>query len=173
MILPAGAAGGAQLAFPMTEPGAGSDAAAMSTTAASVDGGFLLSGDKTYITGASTAEEFITEREQFGKKIKGFQTVQHAVVEAHTLTAGMKLFLAGALRAYGTGGDSTRAISTAKYFCSEQLQRVVEVAVRVGGGRSYFDSDPVSRHYQEAPCTPFAGGTVEVQKMLIARTLGV
>lgn len=271
-ILPGCAAGEIQLAFAMTEPHAGSDAAAMSTQAREVSNGFCLTGEKIYITGAATADwvltvaktaednsrsfgiffasnsldgleveplrklsgnaypscavrfdavtlsadavlggsgslttawptlrdcgswerllvsamacglataatakaaEFITQRDQFGRKIKDFQAVQHSVVEAHTLTSGMCLYLDHALQAFAADKEAVQEVSMAKYFCSEQLQRVVEIAVRIGGGRSYFDFDPVSRYYREAPFTLFAGGTVEIQKMLIARTLGI
>ncbi len=44
---------------------------------------------------------------------------------------------------------------------------------QVLGGRAYFDFEPVSHYYREAPFSLFAGGTVEVQKMLIARSMGI
>ncbi|MEZ0606066.1 acyl-CoA dehydrogenase family protein [Paraburkholderia sp. IW21] len=120
-----------------------------------------------------SASAFIRERHQFGEALTGFQSIQHAVVEMSTVATGMQLFLEHALRAHAAGTDATQAISMAKYFCSEQLQQVVEKAVRVMGGRAYFDFEPVSRFYREAPFCLFAVGTVEIQKMLIARMLGL
>lgn len=271
-LLPKAAAGRLQLSFALTEPDAGSDAASLSTRASAQGTSFLLSGEKTYITGASTADfiltvartsaenkkafgifmvphdaanlsveplhklagnahascrvtlagvtagvdqvlgghaglegawptlrrmgelerlivsamacglaraatsratAFIKERHQFGQALTNFQSIQHTVVEMNTLTTGMELFLEHAVRAQANDSDGTQAISMAKYYCSEQLQRVVEMAVRVMGGRAYFDFEPVSRFYREAPFCLFAGGTVEIQKMLIARTLGL
>ena len=272
-LMPKVAAGKLQLAFAMTEPGAGSDAAGIATEAfANADGGYIVQGEKIYITGAATADliltiaktspinpkafgivmvpkasanltveplaklsgnampsckvtfdsvsvpstsilggpaglenawsllrntgslerllvaamacglaraatrratEFIRERRQFGKALKDFQAIQHSVVEMTTLTKGMELFLENAVQMHESGEDATQAISMAKYFCSEQLQRVVEIAVRVLGGRAYFEFEPVSRMYREAPFCLFAGGTVEIQKMLIARTLSI
>ena len=238
-MLPKVAAGKLQLAFALTEPGAGSDAAGI-TTRASVRGNdtYLVEGEKIYTTGAMSADivlviaktsstnpksvwcrdgprgaenmtieplakmagnnmpsckvtlagvavpaanilggaaglenawqtlrhtgslerlavaasacgmaraataratEFIRERRAFGKTLKEFQSIQHLVVEMATLTRGMELFAENAMQAQESGEDPTQAISMAKYFCSEQLQRVVEIAVRVLGGRAYFD----------------------------------
>lgn len=272
-VLPKVAAGKLQMSFALTEPGAGSDAAGITTTAFPQDNeSYLVRGEKTYITGAATADivltvaktapdnpkafgvlmvpggaenltieplskiagntypscrvtfdgvrvgaadvlggvkglaaawpilrntgtlerlvvsamacgiaqaatrratEFIRDRRQFGKPLTEFQAVQHAVVEMSTLTRGMQLFLDHAVGEHAECSDPTQAISMAKYFCSEQLQRVVEIAVRVLGGRAYFDFEPVSRLYREAPFCLFAGGTVEIQKMLIARSLAI
>lgn len=272
-MLPKVAEGRLQLAFALTEPGAGSDAASIRTTAAPQGNNvYVLEGEKIYITGAATADfiltiaksspdnpkafgifvtpknsanltvepltklagntmpsckvaydkveidagnilggaaglesawpvlrntgmlerlvvaasscglaraattratEFIRERRQFGKPLKEFQAIQHAVVEMATLTTGMELFMDNAVQAQRHAADPSQAISMAKYFCSEQLQRVVEIAMRVMGGRSYFEFEPVSRFYREAPLNLFAGGTVEIQKMLIARTMGI
>ena len=272
-FLPKVAKGELQLAFALTEPGAGSDAAGIATTALpSGNESYVLKCEKIYITGAATADvlltvaktspdnpkafgivvvpkdaanlkieplpkiagnvipscsitydrvavdagnilggasaledawsvlrntgtlerlvvsamacglaraatnratEFIKERQQFGRPLKDFQAVQHAVVEMATLTKGMELFLEEAIQAQTESKDPTQAISMAKYFCSEQAQRVVDIAVRVMGGRSFFDFEPVSRLHREAPFCLFAGGTVEIQKMLIARTMGI
>lgn len=272
-FLPKVAKGELQLAFALTEPGAGSDAAGIVTTALPCGNqSYVLNGEKIYITGAATADvlltvaktspdnpkafgivmvpkdtanlkieplpkiagnvipsckvtydkvavdagnilgganaleaawsvlrntgtlerlvvaamacglaraatdraaEFIKERQQFGRPLKDFQAIQHAVVEMATLTKSMELFLENAVQAQAESKDPTEAISMAKYFCSEQAQHVVGIAVRVIGGRSYFDFEPVSRLHREAPFCLFAGGTVEIQKMLIARTLGI
>jgi alkylation response protein AidB-like acyl-CoA dehydrogenase len=268
-LLPRAAQGKLQLAFALTEPGAGSDAASISTRASLKDDGYLLNGEKIYITGAATAEillvvakssaknpkafgiflvpkdakglsvdplgkiasnlhascgvkledvrlgtdavlgsaegawsvlrntgtlerlivsaiacglaraatdrasAFIRNRHQFGQPLKNFQAIQHSVVEMSTLTTGMQLFVENALREQARNKDATRAISMAKYFCSEKLQQIVGTAVRVMGGRAYFDLEPVSRFYREAPFCLFAGGTIEIQKMLIARSLAL
>lgn len=271
-LLPRVAAGELQLAFALTEPGAGSDAAGITTQATRWDDHYVVRGEKTYITGAATADliltvartteggaksygillvpggaeglsveplsklsgnaypscrvmfeevlvsesgvlggeagvnsawpqlrktgtlerlivaamacgfadaatnralQFVQERHQFGQPLRDFQAIQHIVVEMSTLATGMRLFLEDAIRQHAEGHDATQAISMAKYFCSDQLQKVVEMAARVMGGRAYFDFEPVSRLYREAPFCLYAGGTIEVQKMLIARSLGI
>jgi alkylation response protein AidB-like acyl-CoA dehydrogenase len=272
-LLPRLRSGRLQLAFALTEPGAGSDAAAITTTAEPDGTGFRLNGEKIYTTGAATADhlivvarvepaedrraltlflvprdapalsvepltamsggphppcrvrldgvrveaddvlggpgalgrawgvlrvtgplerlmvsaqalglasavvdravEFALERRQFGQPIAGFQTIQHTLVEMRTIVSGMRLFVDSALSAFEAGGDATEAVCMAKYVCSEQLQRLVAMGMRVLGGRAYFDFEEMARYAREAPFTLYAGGTVEIQKLLIARRMGL
>ncbi|MCA9773896.1 MAG: hypothetical protein KC466_15870, partial [Myxococcales bacterium] len=69
--------------------------------------------------------------------------------------------------------DAAEAVCTAKYWCSEQLQRLVLDGMRVFGGRAYFLDSLMARVYLEAPLALYAGGTVEIQKNLIARAMGL
>ena len=55
----------------------------------------------------------------------------------------------------------------------EQLQRIVAMGMRVLGGRAYFEFEEMARYAREAPFSLYAGGTVEIQKMLIARQMGL
>lgn len=85
----------------------------------------------------------------------------------------MHLFVDNALSALEKGSDATQEVCMAKYFCAEKLQEIVSLGMRVMGGRSYFEFEDMSRYYREAPFTLYAGGTIEIQKMLIARTMGL
>lgn len=58
-LLPRLSSGDLQLAFAMTEPNAGSDAAGITTNCVKVDDGFVLNGDKIYTTGAATADALL------------------------------------------------------------------------------------------------------------------
>lgn len=191
-ILSKVAEGKMQLSFALTEPDAGSDAGAAKTTA--VLGGeeclekawgtfrktgmlerLVVSFMAVGLAQAATARatQFVQERKQFGKYLKDFQSIQHTVVEMGTLTKGMQLFAENALQAQENESDPTQAISMAKYFNAEQLQKIMGMAVRVMGGRAFFDFEPISRYYRGAPFSLYAGGTIEVQKMLIARSIGI
>ncbi len=271
-LLPQLRMGKLELAFAMTEPQAGSDAASLSTTASPDGEGFVLSGEKLYTTGAATADwiivvarvaaapkrtfglflvphgaagltveplaklsanihascrlkldevrvppsqilggaerigsawstlrvtgslerlmvaamalglasavvtravEFAKSRQQFGQPIAAFQSIQHMLVEMQVQETSMRLFVEQALSALESGRDATQEVCMAKYVCSEQLQTIVSQGMRVMGGRSYFDFEDMARYYSEAPFSLFAGGTVEIQKMLIARTMGL
>jgi alkylation response protein AidB-like acyl-CoA dehydrogenase len=85
----------------------------------------------------------------------------------------MRLFVDNALSAMEAEGDATEAVCMAKYVCSEQLQRVVAMGMRVLGGRACFEFEDMARYVREAPFSLYAGGTVEIQKMLIARQMGL
>jgi len=119
------------------------------------------------------AVAFALSREQFGRTIASFQSIQHALVEMRTVETGMRLFVAHALGAMERQSDSDEAASMAKYFCAEQLQRLVGQGMRVMGGRAFFEFEEMARYYREAPFTLYAGGTIEIQKMIIARGMGL
>jgi alkylation response protein AidB-like acyl-CoA dehydrogenase len=124
------------------------------------------------------AVSFARKRQQFGQSISNFQAIQHMLVEMQTMETGMRLFVEHALAAYEAEGakaeKTTQAVCMAKWICAEQLQQIVAKGMRVMGGRAYFgELDDMERFYREAPFTLYAGGTIEIQKMLIARTMGL
>lgn len=119
------------------------------------------------------ATEFAKERQQFGQAIASFQSIQHALVDMAIIERTMRLLARDALACVVEGQDATQQILMAKCYCSEQLQVLVAHGMRVMGGRAFFEFEDMSRYYREAPFALYAGGTVEVHKMLIARNLGI
>jgi alkylation response protein AidB-like acyl-CoA dehydrogenase len=119
------------------------------------------------------AIEFAKSRKQFGQPIAKFQAIQHMLVEMRTHETTMRLFVDNALNALESSGHAGAEIPMAKYVCSEQLQTIAALGMRVMGGRAFFRFEEMERYYREAPFSLFAGGTVEIQKMLIARAMGL
>jgi alkylation response protein AidB-like acyl-CoA dehydrogenase len=115
---------------------------------------------------------FAKERRQFGQPLVSFQSLQHLLVEMRTAQVGMRLFVEHALQML-PAGEPEQAASMAKYHCAEQLQQIVAKGMRIMGGRAFFSFEPMSRYYCEAPFSLYAGGTVEIQKSLIARSMGI
>ena len=98
------------------------------------------------------------------------------LVEMRTEETGMRLFVENALAAFESAGEeldkATQAVCMAKWICAERLQTIVSKGMRVVGGRAYFgELGEMERYYREAPFALYAGGTIEIQKMLIARTM--
>lgn len=119
------------------------------------------------------ALEYACERRQFGQRISEFQAVQFPLVDMKTAERLMRLLVAEAAEKLESGADATFEVTTAKAYCAETLQTVVASGMRVMGGRAYFDFEPMSRFYREAPWVLYAGGTVEIQKRLAARAIGL
>ena len=61
----------------------------------------------------------------------------------------------------------------AKLFASEMAEQVCSDAIQIHGGYGYLEDYPVERHYRDARITQIYEGTSEVQRMVIARALGV
>jgi alkylation response protein AidB-like acyl-CoA dehydrogenase len=87
-----------------------------------------------------------------------------------TAAVGMRLFVEHALQMLAAG-EPEQAASMAKYHCAEQLQEIVAKGMRIMGGRAFFSFEQMSRY--EAPFSLYAGGTIEIQKSLIARSMRI
>jgi alkylation response protein AidB-like acyl-CoA dehydrogenase len=115
---------------------------------------------------------FAKGRRQFDQPLVSFQSVQHLLVEMRTAEVGMRLFVEHALQMLAAG-EPEQAASMAKYYCAEQLQEIIGKGMRIMGGRAFFSFEQMSRYYCEAPFSLYAGGTIEIQKNLIARSMGI
>jgi acyl-CoA dehydrogenase len=68
------------------------------------------------------------------------------------------------------GRNVFRETSMTKLFCTEMVGRVVDRAVQIFGGSGYMRDCPVERLYRLARVMRIAGGTSEIQRLIIART---
>jgi short/branched chain acyl-CoA dehydrogenase len=267
--LPDLAAGRKLAAFGLTEPGAGSDAAAARTTAELRDGRWVINGSKIFITNAGTditacvtitaktgddeisnlivpngtpgyeisaqmeklgwrasdtrelsfkdcavpeenllgergkgfrqfleildggrisvaamgvglaqgaydlAVAYAKEREQFGKPIAQFQAVQFSLADmAVEIEAGRALtYKAAWLKDEGRAFAKEAAM--AKLYTGELSHRVVNSALQIHGGYGFMEESAISRLYRDQKILEIGEGTNEVQRMVIARHLGL
>jgi len=61
----------------------------------------------------------------------------------------------------------------AKLYCSERLGEIMLRGMRLLGGGAYFTATPMPRRMREAMLGLYAGGTVEIQRNVIAKSLGL
>jgi alkylation response protein AidB-like acyl-CoA dehydrogenase len=71
------------------------------------------------------------------------------------------------------GRDFAQSASYAKLFAGELSHRVVNDAVQIHGGYGFMDEYPVSRMYRDQKINEIGEGTNEVQRMVIARMMGL
>jgi len=267
--LPDLAAGRKLAAFGLTEPGAGSDAAAARTTAELRDGKWLVNGSKIFITNAGTditacvtitartgegeisnlivpngtpgyeisppmdklgwrasdtrelsfrdcavpegnllgergkgfaqfleildggrisvaamgvglaqgcydlAVGYAQEREQFGRPIAQFQAVRFALADmAVEIEAGRALtYKAAWLKDEGRAFAKEAAM--AKLYTGELSHRAANASLQIHGGYGFMEESPIARLYRDQKILEIGEGTNEVQRMVIARHLGL
>jgi alkylation response protein AidB-like acyl-CoA dehydrogenase len=266
------AAEGAKIAFALSEPGSGSDAAALRTAASREGDNFLLNGSKVFITGAAVADVIITAvrtstdgekrdgitlllvdpkspgvkirkipkmglkgidlcevffenakipadavlgevdngwagvtpglakermllaalsvgalqdlldrcleyaqtRTTFDKPIASHQLIADKLVKMRVaIEAGRALALQAAAAVDRDDRDAASIAAVAKLYATDAYCASAREAVQIFGGYGFTDEYPVSRHYRDCKYMEIGGGTSEIQKIVIARSMGI
>ena len=116
---------------------------------------------------------YAREREQFGRPIASFQAIQFKLADMATeIEAGRALVYKSAWLK-DQGRPFAREAAMAKLFTGELSHRVVNWALQIHGGYGYMDESTVSRLYRDQKILEIGEGTNEVQRMVIARHLGL
>jgi alkylation response protein AidB-like acyl-CoA dehydrogenase len=258
-------------ALGITEPGAGSDVAGITTTARKVDGGYLVNGSKTFITNgvradflvcacktteagghdgisflvlerempgyevarkleklgwrsSDTAELSFTdvevpaanllgeenggfrlimanfawerllmaigavgamqrlldlavsyagEREAFGRPIGKFQAIRHQIAEMATKAEVSRALTYDALCLFHTGQPCIQEVAMAKLLTQRTALEIADQTIQIHGGYGYTREYGIERAVRDARLGPIGGGTDEVMKEIIGKTLGL
>ncbi len=118
---------------------------------------------------------YVKERKQFGRPVGSFQALQHRLAELATELVQVRLLVRMVARM--TDDDPARMLpaeaSMAKLAATELAKRCALEAVQMAGGYGYATEYPMERHLRAAVVTTIYGGTSEIQKNIIAKTLGL
>ncbi|MDP3173591.1 MAG: acyl-CoA dehydrogenase family protein [Phenylobacterium sp.] len=115
--------------------------------------------------------DYVKERNAFGKKLIDFQNTQFKLAECKTEAAVAKAFVDDCIETHLREGlDATRA-SMAKLWLSECEARVVDECLQLFGGYGYMAEYPIAQMYRDARVQRIYGGTSEIMKVLISRSL--
>jgi len=119
------------------------------------------------------AYAYAKEREQFGKPISTFQAVQFKLADMATeLEAGRALVYKAAWLK-DQGRPFAREAAMAKLYTGELSNRAVNWSLQIHGGYGYMDEFAISRLYRDQKILEIGEGTNEVQRMVIAKHLGL
>jgi short-chain 2-methylacyl-CoA dehydrogenase len=119
------------------------------------------------------AYAYAKERQAFGRPISKLQAVQFKLADMATeIEAGRQLVYKAAWLK-DQGRPFAQAAAMAKLFTGILSNRVVNHALQIHGGYGYMDEFPISRFYRDQKVLEIGEGTNEVQRMVIARHLGL
>jgi short-chain 2-methylacyl-CoA dehydrogenase len=119
------------------------------------------------------AAAYAEEREQFGRPIAKFQAVQFRLVDMATEIAAGRNLVYNAAWTKDQGRPFGKEAAIAKLYTGEMSNRVVNWALQVHGGYGYMDEFAISRLYRDQKILEIGEGTNEIQRMVIARHLGL
>lgn len=116
---------------------------------------------------------YVKEREAFGRSIGSFQHTRFVLAEMATEARVCRVFVDDCVRLHNLGELDTATASMAKWWSTELQKRVVDHGVQLFGGYGYMREYPIARAFLDTRVQTIYGGTTEIQKEIIGRSLGL
>jgi butyryl-CoA dehydrogenase len=116
---------------------------------------------------------YAKQREQFGKPIGKNQAIQWIIADMATSIDAARLLVMRSAYLEEKGQPFSIEASMAKLFASEIAMKATRDAIQIHGGHGYMRDLPLERFYRDIKLTQIGEGTSEVQRMVIAKRLGL
>lgn len=119
------------------------------------------------------AVEYVKHRRAFGRTIGEFQNTKFELADVTTRAAAGRALINEALLSHVDGLLTGADAAVAKLYCTEMQGSVVDRCVQLFGGYGYCREFPISRLYTDARSTRIFGGTSEIMKSIISKSLAL
>jgi acyl-CoA dehydrogenase len=116
--------------------------------------------------------DYVRERRAFGQRILDFQNSRFKLAECKTEALIARTFVDQCVMSLMDGKLDASTASMAKYWCTQKQCDIIDECLQLHGGAGYMDEYEISRMYADARVQKIYGGTNEIMKELIGRTLG-
>jgi acyl-CoA dehydrogenase len=116
---------------------------------------------------------YAKQREAFGRPIGSFQHNRFVLAEMATEAHIARVFVDDCVRRHLVGDLDAAGASMAKWWTTELQKKLVDQAVQLHGGYGYMSEYPVAKAFLDSRVQTIYGGTTEIQKEIIGRSLGV
>jgi alkylation response protein AidB-like acyl-CoA dehydrogenase len=117
--------------------------------------------------------QYVRDRKAFGTSVGSFQNTKFVLADIATELDVAQAWVDRCVDRLN-GQELTAAdASKAKYFCTELQGRVIDRCLQLHGGYGYMTEYPISRRYADARITRIYGGTSEIMKSVISKSLGL
>ena len=115
--------------------------------------------------------KYVKERKAFGQTIGDMQTIRHKLAEVATLTRVARVFVDDCIVKLMAGKLDNETASMAKYWVTDTQQQVLDECVQMHGGYGYMNEYLVCRMFADSRVQRIYGGTNEIMKELISRSV--
>jgi alkylation response protein AidB-like acyl-CoA dehydrogenase len=116
---------------------------------------------------------YVKDRTAFGQPVGSFQNSRFRLAEMATEVEIARCFTDRCTTALNAGQLTAEDAAMAKWWSTELQKRVVDTCLQLHGGYGYMVEQPIGRMYADARITTIYGGTTEIMKEIIGRSLGV
>jgi acyl-CoA dehydrogenase len=116
---------------------------------------------------------YVKERKVFGQPVGSYQNTRYKLAELQTEVQVARVFVDKCVELVAQGKLDTATASMAKYWCSDLQCKVMDECVQLFGGYGYMWEYPITRAYADARVQRIYGGTNEIMKEVISRSMGL
>jgi alkylation response protein AidB-like acyl-CoA dehydrogenase len=134
-----------------------------------ISGGYVGAAQATI----DDALSYSKERQQFGRPIGEFQALTHAMADMQTEIEAARLLVYRAASLYDAGRDAATAGAMAKLKGSETYVAAARLGMQIMAGHGFATESVMSFRYRESIVAPISGGTSQIQRNAIARSMGL
>jgi acyl-CoA dehydrogenase len=117
--------------------------------------------------------DYVKERKVFGQPVASFQNTRYVLAELQTQVQVARVFVDKCCELIGKDQLDTATASMAKYWTTDLQCKVMDECVQLFGGYGYMWEYPITRAYVDARVQRIYGGTNEIMKEVITRSMGL
>ncbi len=126
---------------------------------------------KTIEKALDSTVEYVKQRKAFGQTIWDFQNTQFVLADLKAKGTAAKVFLNDCIAKLLRGELDVTTASIAKYWLTELQGEVVDKCLQLHGGWGYINEYPIAKMFRDSRITRIFGGSNEIMKMIIARSM--
>ncbi|MBO8201071.1 acyl-CoA dehydrogenase family protein [Streptomyces smyrnaeus] len=119
------------------------------------------------------AHQYVKERTVFGKEVASFQNTKFVLADCKSDVDAMQAVVDRALEALDAGELTPADAASAKLFTTELAARVIDKCLQLHGGYGYMLEYPIANLYADTRVSRIYGGTSEVMRSIIAKSMGL
>lgn len=117
--------------------------------------------------------DYVKQRKQFGQPIGSFQAVAHKLADMQVLVEVARTQVYRYAHRLETGTADTRDAAVLKLVAGETYKKVADLGLQCMGGYGYSMEYDAQRHFRDSRLGTIGGGSSEIQRNIIARTMGL
>ena len=117
--------------------------------------------------------EYVKERRAFDQPIGGFQTVKHRMAEMRTELDVAQTYIDSQIMDLTRGELSAEDAAKAKWWVTELENKIISQCLQLFGGWGYMEEYPIARAFRDARVQTIYGGTTEIMKEIVGRSIGL
>jgi acyl-CoA dehydrogenase len=117
--------------------------------------------------------QYVKDRKVFGQAVGNYQNTRYTLAELQTEVQVARVFVDKCTELLLQDQLDTATASMAKYWCSDLQCKVMDECVQLHGGYGYMWEYPITRAYADARVQRIYGGTNEIMKEVISRSMGL